>query len=235
MCTACRGIGRVGVLTADGRSHEFRPCPKCGIAKLAADMQSVYPLPAAWATSDLAAFKPLAGEHRQYAHAQRYAANPRGWLVFQGGPGTGKTVMFVGVMNAITARGLHALFLPARTLGDLVYRALDPDAVFNLKRFESDLRYIDLLVIDEFDKLDWSKTFVHDTLFAVLNWRYEHAALTAIAFNDDKRIEGPAPAIYSRLRDGRWGDGKGGANDDGIIRSGADDFRPYLESLWSDA
>lgn len=198
-------------------------------------MQRVYPLPATWAGYDLAKFEPKHGEERQHAHALRYAANPHGWIVFQGGPGTGKTVMFVGLMNAVKATGKHALFLPARTLGDLVYRALDPDAVFNLQRFEQDLRYIDMLFIDEFDKLDWSKVFVHDTLFNILNWRYEHEALTAIAFNDDRRIMDPAPAIYSRLRDGRWGDGRGLDSDDGIIRSTSQDLRPYLSSTWNGA
>lgn len=236
-CQTCHDVGRVMRADPDdttGRSSKSAPCPKCGVATLARDLQSAYPLPDAWAAYDLAAFQPIEGEQRQHAHALRYAANPRGWLVLQGGPGTGKTVMLIGVLNALRARGKHVLFLPARTLGDLVYRALDPDAVFNLQRFERDLCYIDLLIIDEFDKLDWSKTFVHDKLFNILNWRYDHCALTAIAFNDDARIKEPSPAIYSRLRDGRWGDGRGSNTDDGIIRSTAEDVRPYLTSMWAD-
>ncbi len=234
LCKACRGVGRVYVAKDDPRITESRPCPKCGIEKIARDIQAVYPLPEDWENYNLADMEVKPGEERQYAHALRYAANPRGWIVYQGGPGTGKTLMFVGIMAAIKARGKHALFLPARTLGDLVYRALSPDADFSLQRLESDLRYIDFLVIDEMDKLDWGKPFVHDTLFSVLNWRYEHLALTAIAYNDDARIAGPAPALFSRMRDGRWGDGKGDARDDGIVRSTAKDVRPYLESWWAE-
>lgn len=238
-CVYCKDKGVVTRMVR-ARSSQAIPCPKCGVEKIARNLQSVYPLPPEWENYDLADFAKIIkdGEERQYAQALRYAANPKGWIVFQGDPGTGKTMMFVGLMAAMNARGLHSLYLPARSLADLVYRALDPDADFTLQRLETDLRHIGFLIIDEACKTAWDKPFVHDTLFNILNWRYEHMALTAIAFNDDERIAGPSPALYSRMRDGRWGDGQGksyNTTDDGIIRSTAKDVRPYLTSFWGAA
>lgn len=231
-CHACKGYARVYVKDEfDARLTHSIPCPRCGAAVMAADLQSVYPVPAAWADSCLDQITAVVGEDddqsavRALEHARRYAAAPRGWLVLQGPPGNGKTMLLAGIRSAALARKQSVVFLPARSIADLIYRAIQPDTMFSLQKLEEEFRTIELLIVDELCKVDWSKPYVHDQFYAWLNWRYEHEAPTCLAFNDDARIP---DAMYSRMRDGRWGDGL----QDGIRRITVADQRPYLDSLW---
>lgn len=214
----------------DGReAPQAIPCPRCGRQLIAASLQAVYPLSDAILGASLDAIKPVLGEERALAHARRFAKAPQGWYVVQGPPGNAKTLFLAGIMNALTARGHAAVFLPAKAIVDLYFRALDPNTDFSLRALERDLRAVDLLVIDEADKVDWSLPYAFNEFFLMLNWRHEHLRWTALAFNDEAKLP---DSLLSRLKDGRWGDGAKGQ--DGIIRTHAHDQRPRLKSLWAE-
>ena len=230
-CSTCNGIGLVYAGSREERAApKAIPCPKCGSAVIAAALQGVYPLSDSVLAASLDVIRPVPGEERALAQAKRFAADPAGWYVVQGPPGNAKTLILAGIMNAITARGHAAVFLPAKSIVDLYFRALDPDGSFSLRALERDLRAVDLLVIDEADKVDWSMPYAFNEFFLMLNWRHEHLCWTALAFNDEAKIP---DTLLSRMKDGRWGDGTRGES--GIIRTTAPDQRPRLKSLWAEA
>lgn len=225
-CPFCRGEHGKQIQRESGAWLTLL-CRRCERRERLAIIQALYPLGSAFRAATLD-FEPIAGEERALAQARRYADRPRGWYVVQGGSGNGKTMMLAGIYNVLSKRGHTCLYLSAQTIVNLCHQALNPMTDLSLQRVQRDLCAVEFLAIDELDKIDWTKTFVHNEFFEIVNRRYDAAAWTAFAFNDDSAI--PA-AIMSRLRDGRWGDGSG----DGVMRNGAADVRPYLNSLWVDA
>lgn len=224
-CPVCHGKHGTEYQREDG-GWVVKHCIRCASRQKTADLQAQYPLGESLVKATLT-FTPMAGEEKALAQARRYAEQPRGWFVVQGGSGNGKSLMLAGIYHAIAGRGYNALYLTAATIARLYHVAIDPASSVSLYALQSLLTGVNLLCIDELDKVDWTKSFVHNEFFDMFNRRYERLAWTAIAYNDDSAIP---VAMYSRLADGRWGDGSG----NGITRNTAEDVRPYLPSLWTD-
>lgn len=236
-CSSCSNRGHVYVIDPEASAKWQRElyktilCPRCGVRRVEQTVQAIYPLPDDWGLVDLNKLRPVTGEERALAHAKRVAGACQGWLSLQGSYGQGKTLMLVGLMNAVKAHAMTAVFLTGQTIADMVYRAIQPDSEYSMLGIERSLRHVHLLCIDELDKGGFDKhPFAFQVFFNILNWRYEQAAagaggMTAIACNDLEAI--PAP-ILSRMNDGLWGDGQ---TLGGIIPLTAKDQRPRNRPL----
>ena len=116
--------------------------------------------------------------------ATAFARSPRGWLVFHGGYGCGKTHLAAAIVNDRLRSGATALFLVV------------PDLLDHLRggfASESDQRYDDridsvreapVLVLDDFGA-ESPTPWAGEKLFQILNHRYNTELPTVITTNQD--------------------------------------------------
>lgn len=99
-----------------------------------------------------------------------------GW--FFGDAGTGKTHLVAGAINAITDRGIPAVFVSVLELIDRLKASYDRKGT--VKMGETDvirwLSQIDVLVLDDLDKAEFTP-WVSSRLYALINQRYENSSM----------------------------------------------------------
>lgn len=108
LCPTCHGHGfvRAEDPTAYPLGVVERECPACGIAagrRLAA-LQKLSVL-RDFEAQTFASFEPRKELTEALVRAQAFAADPQGFIVFHGEPGTGKTHLAAAIANALKARG----------------------------------------------------------------------------------------------------------------------------------
>lgn len=132
-----------------------------------------------------------------FNQAQRFAQNPHGWLVLQGGYGCGKTHLAAAIANFAVSVGMPTLFLTIPDLLDtLRFTYDDPTATFE-GRFE-EIRTAGLLVLDDFGTQN-ATGWAQEKLFQIINYRYINRLPTVVTTNlSMEQIEG---RIRSRLED----------------------------------
>lgn len=155
-----------------------------------------------------------------YAHNQgrRFSQEPKGWLLFTGGYGCGKTHLAAAIANAVVDNGIATLFLTVPDLLDWLRFSYDsPESTFE-NRFD-EIRNINLLVLDDLGTQN-ATPWAQEKLFQIINHRYVNRLPTVITSNQDlDEIEG---RIRSRLQDPTLV---------GIIKIIAPDFRsPTIDS-----
>jgi DNA replication protein DnaC len=103
--------------------------------------------------------------------ARSYAADPRGWVIFRGTFGVGKTHLAAGIANERVRLGYPALLLVVPDLLDYLRAAFSPQGNVSYdKRFE-EVRRAPFLVLDDLgteSATPWAK----EKLFQLINYRY---------------------------------------------------------------
>jgi DNA replication protein DnaC len=132
-----------------------------------------------------------------YNQARQFAERPHGWLVLQGGYGSGKTHLAAAIANFVVDLGMPTLFLTVPDVLDFLRFAYeDPQATFE-DRFDQ-IRNAGLLVLDDFGTQN-ATPWAQEKLFQIINYRYINHLPTVVTTNlllD--QIEG---RIRSRLED----------------------------------
>ncbi len=132
-----------------------------------------------------------------YNHARQFAQALNGWLLIQGGYGSGKTHLAAAIANFAVSIGVPTLFITVPDLLDtLRFAYSDPEVTFE-ERFE-EIRRAPLLVLDDFGTQN-ATAWAQEKLFQILNYRYINRLSLVVTANlpmDD--IEG---RIRSRLED----------------------------------
>jgi len=132
-----------------------------------------------------------------YNHARQFAQSLNGWLLIQGGYGSGKTHLAAAIANFAVSVGVPTLFITVPDLLDtLRFAYSDPEVTFE-ERFE-EIRRAPLLVLDDFGTQN-ATAWAQEKLFQILNYRYINRLSLVVTTNlpmDD--IEG---RIRSRLED----------------------------------
>jgi len=132
-----------------------------------------------------------------YNHARQFAQSLNGWLLIQGGYGSGKTHLAAAIANFAVSVGVPTLFITVPDLLDtLRFAYSDPEVTFE-ERFE-EIRRAPLLVLDDFGTHN-ATAWAQEKLFQILNFRYINRLSLVVTTNlpmDD--IEG---RIRSRLED----------------------------------
>lgn len=134
-----------------------------------------------------------------YSQRENLFDSEKNSLLFLGSVGTGKTHLAAAIANELTDRGIPVLF---GTFIDHLQKIKDEFNHTSLDTYLSRMKSIPMLVIDDLGKekkTDWSQ----QTLFDVINYRYEHMLPTIITtnFDDTELMNYVSNATISRLNE----------------------------------
>jgi DNA replication protein DnaC len=132
------------------------------------------------------------------AHA--YAEKPKGWLVFLGGYGSGKTHLAAAIANYRAGLGDPPLFIMVPDLLDHLRATFSPNSNVAFDRRFDDIRTAPLLVLDDLSTQSMTP-WVREKLYQLFNYRYNRELPTVITTADS--LDEMDARIRSRLLDGR--------------------------------
>jgi len=132
-----------------------------------------------------------------FSHSRQYAASLKGWLLLQGGYGSGKTHLAAAIANFAVQMGVPTLFLTVPDLLDTLRFAYDSaDTTFE-ERFEQ-VRGAELLVLDDFGTQN-ATGWAQEKLFQIINYRYINKLPLVVTTN--LALDEIEARIRSRLQD----------------------------------
>jgi DNA replication protein DnaC len=129
--------------------------------------------------------------------AKRYAKNPKGWLVFTGAYGCGKTHLAAAIANYRVKRGYHALFVVVPELLDHLRIAFSPHRFVSYDRHFEEVRNAPLLVLDDL-KTSFTAPWAKEKFHQILDYRYNAKLPTVITMATDAEVD---PRIKTRILD----------------------------------
>jgi DNA replication protein DnaC len=120
------------------------------------------------------------------AAAQKFIGQPKGFLSFHGGNGTGKTMVLMAIVNSMIEKKIEARYLTAAELIAVLRET------FNSETGETDysrlhkFARIPVLIIDELDKLR-DLPYSREVQQELINLRYRDADIlgTVLAWNGE--------------------------------------------------
>lgn len=127
----------------------------------------------------------IAGVDHAVGAAQAFAANPDGFLTVVGNPGCGKTHLAQAIGNALQASGYEVVWSTAPDALRLLRSTFDQTSTKPKNSFDDQFdlfRKAPILLLDDLgaeNATDWGK----ETLFQLLNERYEYQRPTVITSN----------------------------------------------------
>lgn len=132
-----------------------------------------------------------------YNWSQMFAGKQDGWLLLQGGYGSGKTHLAAAIANFAVEMNVPTIFITVPDLLDnLRYTYQNPDETFE-ERFE-EIRGAPLLILDDFGTQN-ATSWAQEKLFQIINYRYINRLPLVVTTNLSlQEIEG---RIRSRLQD----------------------------------
>lgn len=131
------------------------------------------------------------------SHAEQFAHDLQGWLLFSGGYGSGKTHLAAAIANHAAGLGIPTLFLTVPDLLDTLRASYSSNDDPYAARFE-EIRNIQLLVLDNL----WTQnatSWTLEKLFQLFDHRYVKRLPTVVTTDMDlEELDG---RIRSRLQD----------------------------------
>ncbi len=125
--------------------------------------------------------------------ARRFAETQRGWLLFSGGYGVGKTHLAAAIGNEVIRRGGEALFILAPDLLDHLRATFAPNSPETYDELFDRLKNTPLLILDDLGA-ESATPWAQEKLFQLLNHRYLRRLPTVITTNR------PLSALEARIR-----------------------------------
>jgi DNA replication protein DnaC len=132
--------------------------------------------------------------------AHSFAERPKGWLVFMGSYGSGKTHLAAAIANYRARLGDPPLFIMVPDLLDHLRATFSPNSSVAFDRRFDEIRTAPLLILDDLGTQSMTP-WVREKLYQLFNYRY-NAELPTIITTSDSMDEMDA-RIRSRLLDGK--------------------------------
>ncbi len=132
-----------------------------------------------------------------FNRARQYAGSLNGWLLLQGGFGSGKTHLAAAIANSVVGMGVPTLFLTVPDLLDTLRFSYDSEDTSFEQRFE-EIRNAPLLVLDDFGTQN-ATTWAQEKLFQIVNYRYINKLPLVVTTNLE--LDEIEARIRSRLAD----------------------------------
>jgi DNA replication protein DnaC len=137
---------------------------------------------------------------RAFRLAQEFAERPRGWLVFSGAYGCGKTHLAAAIGNYDRSRGLAPIFRSVPDLLDHLRSTFSPNSTVTYDEIFEEVRSARLLILDDLDTQNASP-WAREKLYQILNHRYMAELPTVIT--TASTIDRIDERIRSRMLDTR--------------------------------
>ena len=135
--------------------------------------------------------------------AQTYAKDPKGWLIFTGSYGNGKTHLAAAIANYCADLGSPPLFIVVPDLLDLLRATFDPQSPTTLGRRFEEIKTAPILVLDDLGT-QATTPWVEEKLFQLFNFRYysELPTIITTSYSIDEIVRNN-PRLESRMLDTR--------------------------------
>jgi DNA replication protein DnaC len=137
---------------------------------------------------------------KAFRSAQQFAEKPRGWIVFMGTYGIGKTHLAAAIGNYRHALGESPMFVVVPDLLDHLRSTFSPTSTVSYDNLFEEVRNCRLLILDDLgtqSATPWAK----EKLYMIFNHRYNAELPTVITTS--LQIEELDPRIRSRMLDKR--------------------------------
>lgn len=132
--------------------------------------------------------------------AQDYAENPRGWVVFTGKYGCGKTHLAAAIANYRAGVGREPLFVVVPDLLDHLRSTFAPSSNVTYDEMFEEIRSAPMLILDDLGTQS-ATSWAREKLYQILNHRYAARLPTVITTAD--AVDDVDPRVRSRMRDTR--------------------------------
>ncbi len=132
--------------------------------------------------------------------ATKYAKSPKGWIVFIGDYGSGKTHLAAAIANYQIDLGHSPSFIVVPDLLDHLRATFNPKSSVSYDRMFDSIKQTPLLILDDLgtqSATPWAK----EKVYQLFNYRYNAKLPTVITTSD--YITDIDPRIQSRMRDER--------------------------------
>lgn len=116
---------------------------------------------------------------KAFQAAREFAERPRGWLVFTGPYGCGKTHLAAAIANYRKDLGIPPLFVVVPDLLDHLRAAFSPTSTTSLDRRFDEVRTDPLLILDDLGTQSMTP-WVREKLYQLFNYRYNAELPTVI-------------------------------------------------------
>ena len=133
--------------------------------------------------------------------ASRFCEDPRGWLVYEGTYGCGKTHLALGVaQNLIHNHGLHVLFVTGADLLDSIRATFNTKNGEDVQSILGKYQSVPALILDDYGA-EKSSEWAEEKLFQLLNHR--HAKNSATVITTNLSLDQMPPRIRSRMKESK--------------------------------
>jgi DNA replication protein DnaC len=140
------------------------------------------------------------GLERALKEAQKFAAKPRGWIVFTGSFGSGKTHLAAAIGNYCAETGTPPIMVGVPDLLDYLRATFSPTSTISLDRQFEEIKTKPLLILDDLGTQSVTP-WAREKLYQLFNYRYNATLPTVITTSAFK--EEMDARILSRMEDSR--------------------------------
>jgi DNA replication protein DnaC len=137
---------------------------------------------------------------KAFQAASKFSEDPRGWLVFTGTYGCGKTHLAAAIGNYRSGMGEDPIFQVVPDLLDHLRATFNPNSAITYDHLFEQVRTVRLLILDDLGTQS-ATPWAREKLYQILNYRYEGKLPTVITTSF--KVDELDPRIRSRMADSR--------------------------------